>query len=592
MFDPAVNIWLQQFSSPALDRFFLLVTALGNELAYTLLLPALYWLADRRKVHQVALVFLASMALNGIVKDWLALPRPGPHQGVLPLARETSPGFPSGHAQGSSTLWTSLALAFRTRWLAWLAGVLIPLICLSRLYLGVHYLADILGGLALGFGLVALCFTGYRRGWGARWPAGLKVLLLTLAVPVLLFLHPSSGQVRILGFLVGLVIGDWVAFAHVPYRPEGSPAAQGLKLLLGYAGFFAIAYLVERYVPAGIPSLLGYGLAALWVTVGAPWIFLALGLAPRQWGADGPLARRVLARLGLGALASALVLLALAWAYGTPDGRMEALAGLEPGTVQAIAHRGGALEAPENTLVAFGHAQAAGAAMVELDVHLTADGHAVVLHDATVDRTTNGSGPVAALTLAELRELDAAYHFSPDGVAYPFRGLGVRVPTLEEVLQAYPELPLIIEMKADDPDLAAEVARLVEAYDAAGRVVVSSFHQGVLDHFRIVAPGVATGMSLPEALQFVLLERFGLSFLYPGPPGDVLQVPERYGLLPIASKNLIERAAERGLPVHVWTVNDPDAMRRWATLGAAGIITDAPTVLIDVLRQVEALKDA
>lgn len=592
MFDPAVNIWFQQFSSPVLDQFFLLVTALGNELAYTLLLPALYWLTDRRKVHQVALVFLVSMALNGILKEWLALPRPSPADGVLPIARETSPGFPSGHAQGSSTLWTALALAYGTPFLAGLAVVLIVLICLSRLYLGVHYLADVLGGLALGLGLVILFFTGYRRGWGGRWPAGLKVLLLILAVPLLLFLHPSSGAVRILGFLAGLVIGDWVAFSHLPYRPEASPGAQVVKLVLGYGGFFAVAFLVERYVPAGLPSLVGYGLAALWVTVGAPWFFLALGLAPRQWGAGGPLARRALARLGGGALAAVLLLLAVSWAIGAPADRVRTLAGLEPGLVQAIAHRGGALEAPENTLVAFSHARAAGAAMVELDVHLTADGHVVVLHDATVDRTTDGSGPVAGLTLDEVRWLDAGYRFSPDGATYPFRGLGVRVPTLEEVLQAYPDVPFIIEMKVDEPQLAAEVARLVETYGATGRVVVSSFHQNVLDHFRALAPGVATGMSLPEALQFVLLERFGLSFLYPGPRGDVLQVPERYSLLPVASENLIKRAAEWGLPVHVWTVNDPDAMRRWATLGAAGIITDAPSVLVELLRQVETATDA
>lgn len=585
MFDPAVNIWLQQFSNPVLDQFFLVITELGNELAYTLLLPGLYWLTDRRKVHQVALVFLVSMTLNGILKEWLALPRPNPADGVRLIAQETSPGFPSGHAQGSSTLWTSLALAFGTPFLAGLAVVLIVLISLSRLYLGVHYLADILGGLALGLGLVTLFFMGYRRGWGERISPGLKALLLLLAVPVLLFLNPNSGAVRVLGFLTGFLIGDWVALNHLPYRPQASPGAQVAKLVLGYVGFFAIAFVVEGWVPAGLPSLLGYALAALWVTVGAPWLFLALGLAARQWGPGGPLARRALAQLGAGVLAVVVLLGGISWAVGEPAGRLRTLAGLESEVVQAIAHRGGALEAPENTLVAFGHAQTVGAAMVELDVHLTADGHVVVLHDETVDRTTDGSGPVRTLTLEQVRQLDAGYRYSPDGASYPFRGLGVRVPTLEEVFQAYPDAPLIIEMKVDEPRLAAEVARLVETYGAAGRVVVSSFHQGVLEHFRELAPGVATGMSLQEALRFVLLERFGLSFLYPGPPGDVLQVPERYSLLPVASKNLIERAAEWGLPVHIWTVNDRDAMRRWVTLGATGIITDAPSTLVELLRQ-------
>ena len=301
MFDPAVNIWLQALASPWLDQFFLWITALGDELAYTLLLPALYWLTDRRNARQVALVFLVSMSLNGILKEWLALPRPNPADGVRLLIQETSPGFPSGHAQGSSTLWTSLALAYGSRLLGWLAAILIPLICLSRLYLGVHYLADILGGLALGFGLVALFFTGYRRGWGNRWPVGVKALLIILAMPILLFLNPNSGAVRILGFLSGFLLGDWVGRHALAYRPQGSPAAQVGKLLLGYGGFFAIVYLVERWVPAGLPSLLGYGLAALWVTVGAPWLFLTLGLTTREWGPGGPLARRALGQLGSGA---------------------------------------------------------------------------------------------------------------------------------------------------------------------------------------------------------------------------------------------------------------------------------------------------
>lgn len=589
MFDPTVNIWLQQFSNPALDALFLAVTALGNELFYTLLLPGLYWLTDRRKIHQVALVFMVSMALNGILKEWLALPRPGPHEGVLPISTETSPGFPSGHAQGSATLWTALALVYPSAFLVGVAIALITLICLSRLYLGVHYLGDVVGGLGLGLGLVVLFFVGYRQRWGRRIPLGVKVTLALVLAPLALFLNPDSGAVRVIGFLVGFLIGDWVALPHLPYRPEAGPLRQAIKLALGYAGFFAVVFLVENYVPAGLPSMLGYGLAALWVTVGAPALFLALGLAPPPWGASGTADGSVLARLGTGVVVVVLLLGGLAWAAGPGEasGRLPALGGLDPHSVQVIAHRGGAHEVPENTLVAFGHAQMVEADMVELDVHLTADGHVVVLHDETVDRTTDGRGRVAEMSLEEVTALDAGFHFSPDGVSHPFRGLGLRVPTLDEVLAGFPDMPLLIELKTNDPRLADAVARLLETHDAGGRVIVASFHQDVLDRFRARAPHVPTGMTEREALVFVLLERFGLAFLYPDPPpASALQVPERYGLLPVASEDLIERAAERGLPVYVWTVNDEAAMRRWATLGAAGIITDRPSVLVRILREI------
>ncbi|BAS26067.1 glycerophosphodiester phosphodiesterase family protein [Limnochorda pilosa] len=587
MFDPAVNVWLQQFSNPLLDRFFLAFTALGTELFYILLLPALFWLVDRRRTHQVALVFLVSMALNGILKEWLVLPRPGPAEGVVPIATETSPGFPSGHAQGSATLWTSLALAYPSAFLVGAAIALIALISLSRLYLGVHYLGDVLGGLAIGLALVAVFFVGYRRGWGGRWPLGLKVVLALLLVPLALFLEPSSGSVRLLGFLLGFLIGDGVGLAHLPYAPQAAVVRQLVKLLVGYGGFFGLVFLVEGVLPAGIPSLLGYGLVALWVTVGAPLVFLATGLAPRRWGLDGAPDHPALARLGVGVLVVVLLLAGVVWAVGPSKGgeRLPVLAGLEPGAVQVIAHRGGALEAPENTLVAFGHARVVGATMVELDVHLTADGRVVVLHDETVDRTTDGSGRVRELTLEQVKGLDAAYRFSPDGSSYPFRGLGVRIPTLDEVLQTFPDLPLIVELKDDDPRLAQAVALLLREHGADGRVLVSSFHQGVLTRFRSAAPGVATGMTLQEALPFVLLERFGLSFLYRRPPAPSLQAPERHGILPVAGKDLIERAAERGLPVYVWTVNDEAAMRRWVGLGAAGVITDAPSTLARVVQE-------
>src|SRR5829696_2712479 len=117
-----------------------------------------------------------------------------------------------------------------------------------------------------------------------------------------------------------------------------------------------------------------------------------------------------------------------------------------------LAHRGASSLAPENTIEAFRLALEAGAGGLELDVHMTSDGHIVVIHDATVDRTTNGTGAVSEMTLHELRRLDAGHNFSPDGgPTRPYRGRGVRVPTLGEVLREFPGVAVNIEIKAGTP---------------------------------------------------------------------------------------------------------------------------------------------
>ena len=141
-----------------------------------------------------------------------------------------------------------------------------------------------------------------------------------------------------------------------------------------------------------------------------------------------------------------------------------------------ISHRGGALLAPENTRAAFDLAiERWRTDMLELDLHLTRDGQLVVSHDPTVQRCTNGEGPIREQTLAELQRLDAGYHFTPDsGLTYPFRGRGVRMPSFQEVLVAYPGLPLNVELKQDAPGAAEAFAAEVRALGAGPRVCVGS----------------------------------------------------------------------------------------------------------------------
>src|SRR5918993_1187008 len=172
-----------------------------------------------------------------------------------------------------------------------------------------------------------------------------------------------------------------------------------------------------------------------------------------------------------------------------------------------LAHRGASALAPENTIEAFRLAVEAGAGGLELDVHMTRDGHIVVIHDATVDRTTSGTGAVSEMTLDELRGFDAGHNFSPGGGPNrPYRARGVRVPTLEEVLREFPGVAVNIDIKAGRPGIEAAVLGVLREADALGRVLVVSTTHATVKRFRKASGGrVFTGASKWEIGAFYIL---------------------------------------------------------------------------------------
>lgn len=248
-----------------------------------------------------------------------------------------------------------------------------------------------------------------------------------------------------------------------------------------------------------------------------------------------------------------------------------------------IAHRGGAGLWPENTLYAFEHAAAFGVDVIETDVRATSDGELVVFHDESVGRTTDGAGPLAALTLAELKRLDAAYRFTTDGgKSFPLRGRGVTVPTLREVFTALPRMRFNIEPKSGAPSLAAPLCRLIRESEMTDRVMVASFTGSTLAEFRRECPEVATSASTGEAMKFLSLYEAGLATSY-SPAMQALQVPERAGGLRVLTRGFVEAAHGRNLRVHAWTINDEGDMRRLIETGVDGVMTDYPDRLMRVL---------
>lgn len=271
--------------------------------------------------------------------------------------------------------------------------------------------------------------------------------------------------------------------------------------------------------------------------------------------------------------------------------------------VIAYAHQGGAFEAPSSTLFAMRRALASGASAIELDVHMTRDGELVVCHDALVDRTTNGHGAIAQLTLAELRTLDNAYWFVPghDAVfglepdCYPYRGRAPEDPelgiaTLREVLHAFPGVVLNLDLKQTAPlvpPYEEPLARLLAAFTRGHDVIVASFHDAALERFRRLAPHIPTSAGMLGVAAFFGALRDGRP---PAPPRvAAFQVPERYQGIEVVGPNFLEAAHRHGVAVHVWTVNDQARMASLVDLGVEGIISDRPSVLASTLTELTAL---
>ncbi len=245
-----------------------------------------------------------------------------------------------------------------------------------------------------------------------------------------------------------------------------------------------------------------------------------------------------------------------------------------------MAHRGGQGLWPPNTLFAFERAVALGVDVLEMDVHSTADGVLVVRHDPTVESTTNGSGYIRDYTYSELKNLDAGYTWTTDsGASYPFRGKGIRIPALEDVIKSFPGIRLNIDIKPEDPSVVDLLCISLREHGILDQVMVGSFHHDQLQHFRRLCPEVATTASPREVALF-----FGLNSLFLGGVyqncAEAFSTPEYHGRLHLITERFVQGAHAHNMQVHVWTVNEVQDMKRLIDWGVDGIITDFPDRLM------------
>ncbi len=233
---------------------------------------------------------------------------------------------------------------------------------------------------------------------------------------------------------------------------------------------------------------------------------------------------------------------------------------------------------PENTMTAFSEAVSLGYRHLETDIRVTSDGVLVCFHDSTVDRTTDGTGPVSGFDYEGLMHLDAGFrHRGVDG--HRFRGEGIQVPTLEEAVVGFPDVSFVVDLKTDS--LVGPLAALIDRFDLHDRLIVGSFSDARLDEFRAATANripTSTGATISRSWLLASRVRRGVEC-----EASALQLPRTSRGVRIVDRRLIDAAHSGGLQVHVWTINEPREMEELLDLGVDGLITDRPDLLKDVL---------
>ncbi len=253
-----------------------------------------------------------------------------------------------------------------------------------------------------------------------------------------------------------------------------------------------------------------------------------------------------------------------------------------------MAHQGGDGEFPSNTLFALQQAAALGVDVLEIDVHSSADDVLVVIHDATIDRTTNGSGRVNDLTFAELQTFDAGYNWPTlaghpllDTGEFPYRGDGLTIPSLEDVFIEFPDMPISIEIKQETPSIAQSLCDLIRQYERESLTIVPSFRAEAMIEFRDICPEVASAAVESEVIQFFALSYLGLGAAWQ-PTTETFMIPEYQGDLQVISQRFIDQSHGRNVRIYPWTINSADQIQRMIDYGVDGIITDYPSLALEL----------
>jgi membrane-associated phospholipid phosphatase len=266
--------FIQSFSNPFLDGFFELVTILGEDIFFILVVSVVFWCINKDFGYKIGFAYLVSGIINTSVKEIFKVPRPIGHPEVRSLRLETAPGysFPSGHTQQNAVLWYSWMVEFKKRWLYILGIFFILLVGLSRLYLGVHTPLDVLGGIIIG--LICIFLSNSLFEWAKREDNPLIFLIFIIPMLLGMYFFPTGTYYKAAGTITGFWLGYNIETKYIQYQVQAPLLKQIIKYILGLAGLLAIKTFVKMLLPEAIFSdFIRYTLLGLWLTVAAPLLF-------------------------------------------------------------------------------------------------------------------------------------------------------------------------------------------------------------------------------------------------------------------------------------------------------------------------------
>lgn len=629
--------WLESHRTPLLDTFFSTITHLGSETLFLAIAITVFWCVSKKRGYYLLTVGFFGTVVNQLLKLTFRVPRPwvkDPCFTIVEAAREEATGysFPSGHTQNAVSVLGSPARFTKNNILRGVLIVLILLTGLSRMYLGVHTPTDVGVSLVIGTVLVFAVYPFFEKA--DEKPAFIYAIMAALAAAALAFVlftelhawpsdidaHNLSSGIKngylVFGCSCAMLLSCYIEQKYINFDVKAPWWAQILKVAAGLVLVLALK--------AGLKPVLNL-LFGGHISATALRYFLVVVFAACVWPLTFPWfargcplsfrARKVLLGIVIALLVLALLLAALLWIV-TKDSTQEPLDSVNAsnslitplGTTMLSGHRAGGGVAPENTMMALKNCvenPQYELDIFEFDIHLTADGVPVLLHDSTLDRTSDAveyfgheNVDVGTKKFSELKKLNMGEHFTSDNGEAPFAGLRgenipeeLRIISLEEALEYLEvngEYNYIIEIK-NSGDRGCEAAdklyQTLTSFGCLDRTVVGTFHNEITEYIDSKYSDMPRSAGVSECIKFYAYAMLGLKAEDDTFDFVALQIPTTDYVINLGTSRVINYAHKNNIAVQYWTINDTAEMKRLQDIGADAIMTDVPDKAAGVLVQ-------